>query len=150
MTRTMKLAATALLGCSIALAATACGSENNASSSSDAAASAGVTAPANSSIPVVGGPKPKPQAPNHSAPESTSPSGAPTCGATKGPDGALQIHIVAGDLPCDTAQTIAREYGPLIATGAPQTVSGWDCRPSTVVGELSRCSRGSQAFALTP
>ncbi|EGD53353.1 hypothetical protein [Gordonia neofelifaecis] len=148
MTRTMKLAATALLGCSIALAATACGSENEAASGTDQASVTAATPPADRSVPVVGGPKPKSSAADETTDETTA--NDKTCGATKGPDGALQIHIVAGDLSCDTAKDIAKEYGPLIATGTPQTVSGWDCGPSTTVGELARCTKGSQAFALMP
>ncbi|MGB3301759.1 hypothetical protein [Gordonia sp. (in: high G+C Gram-positive bacteria)] len=148
MTVTKKLLATAFLGFSVVLTATACGSENDATSSADSSATV-VTPPANSSIPVVGGPKPKTTSAD-AAPSSRSAEGDQTCGATKGPDGALQIHIVEGDVSCDTAKTIAKEYGPLIATGAPQTVSGWDCGPSKVVGELARCTKGSQAFALMP
>ena len=60
----------------------------------------------------------------------------------------VEIHVVQGDVSCDTAKTIANEYGPLIATGKAQTVSGWDCGPATNPGELARCSKGSQAFSL--
>ncbi|AUH67245.1 MULTISPECIES: hypothetical protein [Gordonia] len=151
MTRTMKLAATALLVCSIALAATACGSENEASSGADKSGASAVTGSSDTSVPVVGGPKPQSTAAtDESTGEATSSSGDKTCGPTKGPDGALQIHIVAGDLSCSSAKDIAKQYGPLIATGAPQTVSGWDCGPSTTVGELARCTKGGQAFALMP
>lgn len=149
MTRTRKLLATALLGCSVVLTAAACGTENEAASGPNASSATVVTPPADSSVPVVGGPKPKTTTPD-STPSETSASGDKTCGATKGPDGALQIHIIDGELTCDTAKTIAKEYGPLIATGAPQTVSGWDCGPSTVVGELARCTKGSQTFSLMP
>lgn len=145
MTRTMKLAATVLFGASIALAGTACGSENEAASSNESTPAV-VTPPSDSSVPVVGGPKPQTTAAQTD--ESTTADGAKTCGATKGPDGALYIHIVEGDLTCDVAKSIAKEYGPLIATGAPQTVSGWDCGPSTTAGEMARCTKGSQAFAL--
>ncbi|MBM7368308.1 hypothetical protein [Gordonia hydrophobica] len=148
MTRTMKLAATVLFGASIALAGTACGSENEAASSNDGSTPAVMTPPSDSSVPVVGGPKPRSSTTAVQTDESTTSDGDKTCGATKGPDGALYIHIVEGDLTCDVAKSIAKEYGPLIATGAPQTVSGWDCGPSNTAGEMARCTKGSQAFAL--
>lgn len=143
----MKLTAATLFAFSIALTTAACGTENQAATDSSSAVS-GVTPPSDASVPVVAGPKPKTSASPEPTGESVSADGTKTCGATKGPDGALYIHIVDGDLSCDTAKTIAKEYGPLIATGAPQTVSGWDCGPSDTAGELARCTKGSQAFAL--
>ncbi|NLG45285.1 hypothetical protein [Gordonia sp. (in: high G+C Gram-positive bacteria)] len=149
MTRTMKLAATTLFGISLAFAATACGSENEAPSDPNTPATSAQAPSGNSSVPVVAGPKPRSGTTSAaSTVEGTSEDGNKTCGATKGPDGALYIHVVQGDVSCDTAKTIANEYGPLIATGKAQTVSGWDCGPATNPGELARCSKGSQAFSL--
>ncbi|ALG83444.1 hypothetical protein [Gordonia phthalatica] len=149
MTRTMKLAATVLFGASIALAGTACGSENEAASPGADTAASEVSTPATNdpSVPVVPGPKPKTTTSDEPT-ETVSADGNKTCGATKGPDGALYIHIVEGNLTCDVAKSIAKEYGPLIATGAPQTVSGWDCGPSTTAGEMARCTKDGSAFAL--
>ncbi|WP_026919720.1 hypothetical protein [Gordonia shandongensis] len=150
MTRTFRLVAASLLGLALALTTVACGSENEATSAESSPSSfAKAPGSAESSVPVVGGPKPQSRA-SSTAPtsESTTDAGQKTCGATGGPDGALQIHVVSGDLDCDTARTIAKEYGPLIATGEPQSVSGWECGPSEESGEMSRCTRGGQAFAL--
>lgn len=148
MTRTMKLAATTLFGISLAFAATACGSESEAPSDPNTPATSAQAPSGNSSVPVVAGPKPRSTTAAASTGEATTEDGTKTCGATKGPDGALYIHVVQGDIGCDTARTIADEYGPLIATGKPQTISGWDCGPATNPGELARCSKGSQAFSL--
>lgn len=149
MQRTMKLAATILAGASIALAGTACGSENEAASPGADTSATGVSTHVTNdpSVPVVPGPKPKTDASDEPT-ETVSADGNRTCGATKGPDGALYIHLVEGNLTCDVARNIAKEYGPLIATGAPQTVSGWNCGPSTTAGEMARCTKDNQAFAL--
>ena len=145
----MKLAATVLFGASIALAGTACGSENEAASPDTDTSASAVSTPATNdpSVPEVPGPRPKTTSSDEPT-ETESADGDKTCGATKGPDGALYIHIVEGELSCDVAKDIAKEYGPLIATGSPQTVSGWDCGPSTTGGEMARCSKDGQAFAL--
>lgn len=147
MTRTMKLTATAILGLSITLSAAACGDEQEAPSADSSTTVA--TPPSDRSVPVVPGPKPQSSTATTQTREST-PDDAETCGAAKGPDGALQIHIVEGDVSCDTAKAIAKEYSPLIATGQAQDVKGWDCGPSTTVGELARCTKDSQAFAFVP
>ena len=126
--------------CAAVLAAGACGSEQQAPAGSAAAPS-----PADRSIPVVAGPDPA----SHPPVTTSATADSAHCGATKGPDGALQVRLVAGDVTCETAMAIAKEYSPLIATGQAQTVSGWDCHPSTVGGELSRCTRNDQIFALT-
>ena len=139
--RIFKGAATTLFACAVALTAVACGEENQAQNDVSGAA----TPPADRSVPVVGGPS------------KATPSATPTslendehCGATKGPDGALQVRLIEGDVTCETAMTIAKEYSPLIATGQPQSVSGWQCGPSTTAGELARCTKDGQIFALTP
>ncbi|MBB4133801.1 hypothetical protein [Gordonia humi] len=150
MTRTMKLAATTVLGLSLALTAAACGDEQEAPSAEPSASTTVATPPSDRSVPVVPGPKPKTGSTTTTHETETSTDDAKTCGATKGPDGALQIHLVEGDVTCDTAKAIAKEYGPLIATGQPQDVKGWNCGPSTTLGELARCTMDSQAFALVP
>ena len=69
------------------------------------------------------------------------------CESVNGPDGALQVVIFTGSsVDCAAVMPVAREYGPKIATGTPQQVSGWDCGPSQTRGVLSRCTRGSDAF----
>ncbi|MGO3327440.1 hypothetical protein [Gordonia sp. (in: high G+C Gram-positive bacteria)] len=150
MTRTMKLTATAVLGLSLALSAAACGDEQEAPSAESSTTSVAAP-PSDRSVPVVPGPKPKSStATSTSAERESTPDDAESCGAAKGPDGALQIRLVEGDITCDTAKGIAKEYSPLIATGQPQDVKGWQCGPSTTVGELARCTKDSQAFALVP
>ncbi|WOC12016.1 hypothetical protein [Gordonia sp. MP11Mi] len=147
MTRTMKLTATALLGLSIALSAAACGNEQEAPKAETSTAV--VTPPSDRSVPVVPGPKPRSSTAPSTSPATTSGDGQ-SCGSAKGPDGALQIQIVEGDLSCETATAIAKEYSPLIATGQPQDVNGWNCGPSTTAGELARCTKDSQSFAFVP
>ena len=153
MTRTIRLTATAFVGLALALTTVACGDEQEAPSAASSTTTV-VTPPTDRSIPVVPGPKPRTTAPSDESasdePRETTPDGVEECGATKGPDGALQIHLVAGDITCETAKAIAKEYGPLIATGQPQDIRGWDCGPSKTVGELARCSKESQTFALVP
>ncbi len=95
---------------------------------------------------MVAGPAPRPAS---SVPADEQVVGE-KCGTTKGPDGALQIVITKGSLNCATAKQIADEYGPKIATGQPQTVSGWDCAPSQTAGELATCTKGGASFGLAP
>lgn len=150
MTRTLKLTATALLGLSLALSAAACGDEQEAPKAESSSTSA-IAPPSDRSVPVVPGPKPRSSTATPTSQEQESTSGdSENCGLTKGPDGALQIELVEGDLTCDTAKGVAEAYGPLIATGQAQNVKGWDCGPSTTAGELARCTKDSQTFALVP
>ena len=150
MKRTVKLTATALFGLSLTLTAAACGSEEEAPQTARPDSSASVVAPpSDRSVPVVPGPSPK-SATSSATTTTTADEAGDSCGSTKGPDGALQIRLVEGDVTCDTAKSVAKEYGPLIATGKAQSVNGWDCGPSHTEGELARCTKGSQAFALTP
>lgn len=143
MTRTTKLAASALFACALGLTLTACGDEQQAPSAS------GVPGPpADRSVPVVGGVSPK-------APASPPPTTRSTtaddkeCGMTGGPDGALHVRLAGGDVTCETAMSIAKEYSPLIASGKTQTVSGWTCGPSDTSGELSRCTKDDQVIAFS-
>ncbi len=145
MTRTMKLAATAVLGLALAGGIAACGDESAAPTAESSSATV-VTPPSDRSVPVVPGRKPT----SETTPETSTPDDAESCGAAKGPDGALQIRLVEGDVTCETAKAIAKEYSPLIATGQPQKVNDWECGPSTVTGELARCTFDSKAFALVP
>ncbi|MDR2280111.1 MAG: hypothetical protein LBE07_04545 [Gordonia sp. (in: high G+C Gram-positive bacteria)] len=148
MTRTMKLAATAVLGLALAGTVAACGDETAAPSAESTSATAVVTPPTDRSVPVV--PGRKPTSATATTPDSSTPDDAKSCGPAKGPDGALQIHLVEGDVTCSTAKAIAKEYSPLIATGQKQKVRDWECGPSTVTGELARCTYDSKAFALVP
>ncbi len=69
---------------------------------------------------------------------------------TGGPDGALHVRLAGGDVTCETAMQIAKEYSPLIATGQPQAVSGWRCAPSAELpGELARCTKDNQVIAFS-
>lgn len=104
------------------------------------------TVSAGSSAVAVPGPKPRPA----SAVPADEQVAGEKCGTTKGPDGALQIVVTQGSLNCGTAKQIAGEYGPKIATGEPQTVSGWRCAPSQTEGELATCTKGGDAFSLAP
>ncbi|GEE00293.1 hypothetical protein nbrc107696_07390 [Gordonia spumicola] len=147
MTRTYKLAATAVLGLALAGTVAACGDETEAPSAASSTV-AEVTPPSDRSVPVVPGRKPTSE--TTQTPKSSTPDGVKSCGATAGPDGALQIHLVGGDVTCATAKAIAKDYSPLIATGKAQKIKEWDCGPSNVAGELARCTKDDLAFALVP
>ncbi|GAB92305.1 hypothetical protein [Gordonia rhizosphera] len=141
-----RIVVAAVVGC-YGFALAGCGSEAEAPSSSSSSAASGVAAVSeNPSASVIGGPKPA--SPTTSVADEAT--GQTECGKTPGPDGALRILILAGDLTCDTAEQIAAEYGPMIATGRPQTVSGWDCGPSETPGVLATCSKDGQEFGLAP
>ncbi|GAA3947580.1 hypothetical protein [Gordonia caeni] len=143
--RPTKLVAAALFACLVGLTATACGDAQEAPD----ATSAGATPPSDRSVPVIGGPSPASTAPDSGDDTSSTAKDDDECGVTGGPDGALHVRLISGDVTCETAMSIAKEYSPLIATGQPQTVSGWSCSPSEVPGELSRCTRNNQIFAFT-
>lgn len=68
------------------------------------------------------------------------------CGATRGPDGALELVILKGKVDCDVAKKVAEEYGPLISTGQKQSVQGWQCGPSDAENILAACAKGEDAF----
>ncbi|MFC0313428.1 hypothetical protein ACFQNE_13435 [Gordonia phosphorivorans] len=142
LSRTTTLAATALIAGVLGFTLTACGEQQQAPTAGSGVA----TPPADRSVPVVGGPS---KAPASSRSTSSTAADASECGRVGGPDGALHVRIAGGDVSCETAMSIAKEYSPLIATGKSQTVSGWDCGPSTAAGELARCSRDDQAVAFT-
>lgn len=137
-----KLTAAAMFACALGLAVTGCGDQKEATATSGT-----VTAPADSSIPVVGGVSPQSQAPTSE--DTSAAADEKNCGMTGGPDGALHVRLAAGDVTCKTAMSIAKDYSPLIATGKPQTVSGWNCGPSSEENELARCTKDGQAIAFT-
>lgn len=143
--RPTRLIAAVLFAALVGLTAVACGNEQEAPTATSGAA----TPPSDRSVPVVGGPSPASKAPDSGDDASSTAKDDDECGITGGPDGALHVRLISGDVTCETAMSIAKEYSPLIATGQPQTVSGWDCAPSTVSGELSRCTRNNQVFAFT-
>jgi hypothetical protein len=111
----------------------------SASSTADesSATSAPTSATENSNAPAVPGPSLPPAT---SIPESKrlpSVEGV-RCETVNGPDGALQVVIFTGsNVDCPAVMPVAKAYGPKIATGAPQQVSGWDCGPSQTRGVLS-------------
>ncbi|GAC58568.1 hypothetical protein GOHSU_43_00120 [Gordonia hirsuta DSM 44140 = NBRC 16056] len=143
-TRTRARAATVLFAAGLGLILAGCGTEQQAPDSSQAAH----TPPADRSIPVVGGVSP----PSRDSAESPSsaPKDADECGRVGGPDGSLFVRLAGGDVTCETAMSIAKQYSPLISTGEPQTVSGWDCGPSAEThGELARCTKDNQIIAFT-
>ena len=131
----------------LALSLAGCGSEQEVGSSATSEPLA-----LSSSAPVVGGPRPQSPATTSSA-ESVSSSAAEAghvCRKIPGPDGALRVIIVAGNVSCATATEVANEYGPKIATGSQQQVSGWTCGPSDIEGMLAACVKGSDVIGFTP
>lgn len=143
MSRAAKLLSSAAVTGAIALAMVGCGSEQQATDTSSATAA--TSSPAASTV---AGPKPAPPPSSIPAEKQTSVVAGTQCGLTKGPDGALTIVILDGNVSCDTAKAVAKEYGPKIATGASHTVSGWDCGPTQTVGVLAKCVKGTDAFGL--
>ncbi|TSD94715.1 hypothetical protein FOV72_16020 [Gordonia rubripertincta] len=151
--------ATTALGLSLALfTLSACGSEQDVTdtSANNAAASAEQPADAPStSAPVVPGRKPASAradsvTPRADADESTGSGPGTTCGRIPGPDGALRVLILAGDVECDDAKSVADDYGPKIVTGAQQSVSGWTCGPSQLQGVLAACQKDATVIGFAP
>ncbi|MFT3660410.1 MAG: hypothetical protein QM809_03145 [Gordonia sp. (in: high G+C Gram-positive bacteria)] len=142
--RITKTAVTTLFACAVALTAVACGEENQAADTPSQTSASTPAPPADRSVPVVGGPSRKAESTTSAKLENDK-----HCGVAKGPDGSLQVRLVSGDVTCKTAMEISKDYSPLIATGKSQTVSGWDCGPSTESGELARCTKDDSVFAFT-
>ncbi|WP_059037136.1 hypothetical protein [Gordonia desulfuricans] len=131
-----------------ALTLAACGSEQESSSAESApSASAPVGAGPSGSAPVVAGPRPA--SPTRSVSDTVAAS-REVCGTTPGPDGALRVIILEGSTSCTDAKALAEAYGPKIATGAPQTVDGWDCEPSSQAGFLSTCTKDGATVGFAP
>ncbi|MFT3716306.1 MAG: hypothetical protein QM774_10265 [Gordonia sp. (in: high G+C Gram-positive bacteria)] len=141
-TRTTKLAATAAFAALLGLTTAACGSEQEAPADKSAA-------PAGSSAPVIAVP---PQSATGSVSEDPKVADEKSCGSTSGPDGALQIRVVSGDVDCDAAKEAAKEYVAApdgFFTSQEKDVSGWLCAPSAEVeGELTRCTKDDKIFSL--
>lgn len=142
------ISATALV-----LALTACGTEEEAagppSPTSEQAPASGPPesqAPLSSDAPAVGGP----QHPSPASDAETTPPADNECGTTSGPDGALRIVVHGGGISCDEAKELADEYSPMIATGQPQSVQGWECGPSTTPGEMALCSKDGAEIGFAP
>ena len=138
----LKVPTRIVLACCGALGAaslvlTGCGTEQQADTSSTAATQAS----SSTSPVVVGGPRPG--TPTTSLPPETA-AGTKECDKISGPDGALTVQILAGDVSCADAMTLAKSYGPKISSGEPQDVDGWSCAcllytsPSPRDGLLSR------------
>ncbi|GAC67662.1 hypothetical protein [Gordonia soli] len=134
-----------LVAVALAVVLVGCGTEQE-SPGSASSASVG-TVSENPSASVVGGPRPA--TPVSSVPRSTHIQGT-DCGETRGPDGALEIVVLAGGVDCGTATKIAQEYGPKIATGQPTTVSGWQCGLADTAGVLATCTKGSDRIGFLP
>ncbi|OUC80982.1 hypothetical protein CA982_01120 [Gordonia lacunae] len=73
-----------------------------------------------------------------------------TCGTIPGPDGSLRVLVLAGDVACDSATSIATQYGPKIASGQQQSVGGWTCAPSQLEGVLAACQKGTAVIGFAP
>lgn len=137
----------------LGVALTACGSsEEAAAPSSSPAAQTGTAATTTSesspttSASVVGGPKPV--APTTSVADHHAER--KNCGRIAGPDGALRILLLAGDIDCGDAKQVADQYAPKIATGERQTVGEWTCAPSEVDGLLAACQKGTSVVGFAP
>ena len=175
--RTPRLAVFAATA-ALALTLAACGSEDDATdtpsstavASSPASESASVTSSAktstkasktkqtelrteNPSAPIVGGRVP---ASKSGSDKPGSDVSAPTpangeCGTTQGPDGALHIVILAGDVTCSEAKGLTKEYNAkAIATGQQKNVGDWTCGPSQVHGLLAACQKDQSVIGFTP
>ncbi|QKT05972.1 hypothetical protein HUN08_01275 [Gordonia sp. X0973] len=157
---TTKTLITRLVGTAAVIGATgltvlACATDGNDATNS-AASSAGATASSSDASPsastdngiaVVPGPNPNNSGPTSIPAERVVPDVPGTkCGPAQGPDGALELVILKGNVSCDTAKGVAKEYGPLIATGQKQDVKGWTCGPSDAENILAACAKGDDAF----
>ncbi|MET4166240.1 MULTISPECIES: hypothetical protein [Gordonia] len=152
--RTIKVAATAV-GLAAAMSTLlACGAEQDvttASSTTQAGAAESVPQSAEqpaTSPPVVPGRKPVSSTPTSSA--VASDDSDTSCGTIPGPDGSLRVMVLAGDVACDSARTIATQYGPKITTGQQQSIAGWTCAPSQLEGVLAACQKGTTVIGFAP
>jgi len=174
MTRRLPRIAVFVATAALALSLAACGSEDDATGSpssepsvsssstpASAKASAKTTKPRseNPSAPIVGGPVPASQRSSHKPDpdrETSKTSSAPTptdgeCGTTQGPDGALHVVILAGDVTCAEAKDLTKQYNAkAIATGQQQTFGDWTCGPSQVHGLLAACQKDQSVIGFTP
>ncbi|GAA3037264.1 hypothetical protein GCM10010528_17370 [Gordonia defluvii] len=144
---TAGVAAVVLLGCGSNDSPTPAAA--SATSAASATASSSLpSAPTESGVAVVPGPNPAQVAPPASVPADRHIPDVPgtKCGATRGPDGALELVVLQGKVDCGTAKKVAHEYGPMIASGQKQTVDGWTCGPSTAENILAACAKGDDAF----
>lgn len=154
MIRLRSLAAAVLAAGVLALPLTACTDSSTAEHTPDAGAHDGTTpslevsTPANPSVPTVAGPSP---VPNPDVPETAPAEALRSCGQTAGPDGALQVHVMEGDISCDDVADVLDGYDARMrTTGADHDVDGWTCGPARVEGELFRCAKDGTIIALTP
>ncbi|WP_439031250.1 hypothetical protein [Gordonia terrae] len=143
----------AALGLSVAMMTlAACGGEQDVTAASStpetsAAASESASDRPATSPPVVPGRKPVSTATSSAVASDDTDT---TCGTIPGPDGSLRVLILAGDVACDSAKSIATQYGPKIATGQQQSVAGWTCAPSQVEGILAACQKGTAVIGFAP
>ncbi|MFM9376892.1 hypothetical protein [Gordonia sp. VNK21] len=147
---TGKILATLLFGAALPLALAACGDEEEAPSAHSATSSSTeVAAPSDREVPTVGGPNPSDVTPTSAESEETTERAGTACGTARGPEGPLHVQVVDGSVDCTTVKKIADKYGPLMYKGGEQDIDGWTCAPSTAgEGELSRCTKGDDVFAL--
>ncbi|GED96480.1 hypothetical protein [Gordonia crocea] len=129
-----------------------CGTDDTTAPSDTSGSPAATSAPASSTdksgVAVVPGPNPSKVGSPTSIPADRQVPDVPgtKCGATRGPDGALELVILKGKIRCDTAKKVADEYGPMIASGRKQTVQGWTCGPSASENILAACAKGEDTF----
>ncbi|ETD33148.1 hypothetical protein [Williamsia sp. D3] len=164
-TALLRLAGPLVIATGAVVTLSACGGDNSTAPGNSSTAQSSGSAATGSSSPAEPGSTSSrtPSTENSNAPAVPGPSLPPAtsipdskrlpaiegvrCETVNGPDGALQVVIFAGSgVDCAAVMPVAKEYGPKIATGTPQQVSGWDCGPSQTRGVLSRCTRGSDAF----
>jgi hypothetical protein len=83
----------------------------------------------------------------------TSQTDAPAaqhCGQARGPEGALDVSILADSKPvtCAEVMKIADQFGPKISQANPETVDGWQCELPAVPNMLARCTHNGQRFGM--
>lgn len=81
------------------------------------------------------------------------PAEVATCGTSYGPDGALDIVVIAGQVDCLSAKIAADEYmghvDGFITNQPLEIANGWICWPSSEAGsEIVRCNEGDQLVSL--
>lgn len=153
LTRTVGTAAVAAV---TGLTLLACGTDDTTTDAGSSAAPSSVSSDAraepsstgDSGVAVVPGPNPSKIGPPASIPASRRVPDVPgtKCGATRGPDGALELVVFKGKVSCETAKKVADEYGPKIASGEKQTVRGWTCGPSDSENILAACAKDDNIF----
>lgn len=94
-----------------------------------------------------------PPAPATSVSAETDAPPAELCGQARGPEGSLNVNILADSAPveCTEVMRVANLFGPKIALTTPggkTRVEAWNCELPSVPDMLARCEHDGQRFGM--